>query len=250
MYYYILYSVLSIIVLPAIIFGIYAQAKVNKAYNNAMTMPNSKNITASTFARQVLNAAGLENVKVVEVAGKLNDHYDPKNKVVAISSGNYNSTSLAALGITAHEIGHALQDKTGYKPLKIRHFFVNITNFFSKALFPLLLLSAVISFFLAFFWGFGYNFNSLSYIPLFIVIGLYGLSCLLSLVTLFVEYNASARTEELLVDTDLLNEDEYYEVKKVLKAAALTYVAAFVTNLLELLRLVLLFLTIRNRDNK
>jgi len=247
MYYYFLYIALSIVVIPGLILGIYAQSKIHNAYKKGLELSSKKGIVAKDFARRVLDASGLENVNVVEVRGRLSDYYDPKNKVVALSHENYNSSSLAALGITAHEIGHALQHKTGYKPLKIRNIFIKITNFFSMALFPLLLLSTLISFFLAVWFSNGWDFNSITYIPIFVVIGLYGVTCLLNLITLFVEFNASKRTEMLLVETDLLDEDEYIEVKKILKAAALTYVASFVTSLLELIRLILLVVLIRDK---
>lgn len=248
MYYYFLYIALSIIVLPALIFGVYAQSKVHSTYQKALTIPSSKGISAKTFALDVLSVAGLSDIKVVEVKGKLNDYYDPKNKVIALSGSNYNSTSLAALGIAAHEIGHALQHKTNYKPLKIRNFFIKVTNIFSRALLPLLILSIVLSFGFTVWFSSGWQFNSITYIPMFVVIGLYGITCLLNLITLFVEYNASARTKQLLLDSEILTLDEYDEVKKVLNAAALTYVASFLTSLLELVRLIVLLLLIRDRN--
>lgn len=249
MYYYFLYIGLSVLVLPALFFGIYAQTKISSAYNTAKQISCKKGLTAKEFARRVLDAGGMSNIKIVEVKGELTDYYDSKNKTLALSQGNYNSSSLAALGIAAHEIGHAIQDKTGYKPLKIRHLFIKVSNFFSKALIPLMILSVLISFLLTFFFNTTWDFNTITYLPLYVVIGLYALSCILNLVTLFVEYNASARSRNLLVESGLLGEDEYGEVKKVLNAAALTYVASFVTSLFELLRLVLLLLLSRHRNN-
>ena len=246
MYYYVLYSVLSLVVLPALIFGIYAQHKVNSAYNEAMQISSAKGILAKDFARLVLNAVNMQNVKIIEVNGELTDYYDAKNKTLALSKQNYNSSILAALGIAAHEIGHAIQDKTNYFPLKIRHLFIKLSNFFSKALFPLLLVSAVISFMLSFFLSTGWAFNSVTYLPIFIMIGIYGVTCLLNLITLFVEYNASARTEQILVTSGLLDDIEYDEVKKVLNAAALTYVASLAMSLSELLRLILILVAHKN----
>ena len=248
--YYFLYIGLSILVLPALFFGIYAQIKISNAYKEAKQKPSRQGLTAKEFARRVLDAAGMRNVAIKEVKGELTDYYDSKNKVLALSSGNYNSSSLAALGIAAHEIGHAIQDKTGYRPLKIRHLFIKISNFFSKALIPLLLLSVAISFLLTFLYNTGWSYNSITYLPLYIMIGLYALSCLLNLITLFVEYDASARTRTLLIDTGLLDEVEYEEVQKVLKAAALTYVASFITSLLEFVRLLLILISSTNRNRK
>ncbi len=241
---------MSVLVLPAIIFGIYAEIKISSTYNSAKQIPSRQGLPAKDFARRVLDASGMGNIKVIEVEGRLTDYYDSKNKVVALSAENYNSSSLASLGIAAHEIGHAIQDKTGYKPLKIRHLFIKISNFFSKALIPLMLLSVVFSFLLTLFYNSTWDYNTITYLPLYVVIGLYALSCILNLVTLFVEYNASARVRDLLVETGLIDEAEYGEVKKVLNAAALTYVASFVTSLLELLRLVFVLLLSRNRDRK
>ncbi len=249
MYYYILYSVLSIVVLPALIFGVYAQYKVTSTYKSALLISSSKGILAKDFARQILDALDMQYVKIIEVQGELTDYYDAKNKVLALSQGNYNNSSLASLGIAAHEIGHAIQDKTNYKPLKIRHLFIKISNFFSKALFPLLIISTLVSVMLSIFLSTGWDFNSITYIPIFVVIGIYGLSCILNLVTLFVEYNASARTEQILVSTGILDETEFDEVKKVLNAAALTYVASFIISISELLRLILILLISRKKDD-
>lgn len=231
--YYFYYYLLGIILLPAIILSIYAEFKVHSTYSKYKKVLSEKNLTGKDVANLILTSAGIGDVQVTEVAGTLTDHYDSKHKVLALSKENYNSTSIASLGVTAHECGHAIQDANDYFPLKLRHVVVKSYSLVSKLLVPLLLI--------------GFLFDFLLFIPgvanIFLIIGssVFGLSLLLNLVTLPVEFNASKRAISILKDSTILNPEEAKMAKKVLNAAALTYVAAFIYSLLQLLRFVLIF---------
>ena len=236
MYFY--YYVLGIILLPAIILSIYAQFKVQSTYNKYKQVQSQKNFTGKQVAEMILSSAGISNVQITEINGTLTDYYDSKNKVLALSKPNYNSSSIASLGVTAHECGHALQDASGYFPLKLRHIIIKTYNFSSKLLLPLLLI--------------GFLFDFLLFIPgiadVFLIIGsvVFGLSLVLSLITLPVEFNASKRALQILEQSTILSEEETKMAKKVLNSAALTYVAEFIYSLLNFLRFVLIFA--RRRD--
>lgn len=235
-----LYIVLGLIILPGIIFGAYAQAKVSSTYSEARKIFAQKGVVSQNMARQVLDSAGLNNVQVVQIAGELTDNYNPKTKTISISSSNWNNASVASLGVVAHEIGHALQDAKNYKPLKAQMVLGKFSNFVGRAF--LWIFIASIIFDVMFFYLEVYT----SFYLVYFAFGLYGLSFLFSLLTLPVEFNASARTQEILLKTNLLTEEEFAQAKKVLNAAALTYVAAAVISFLQLLRFVLYFV-IRTR---
>lgn len=230
-----LYIVLGIILLPGIIFSSVIQAKLKTTYSKYNKVFSSKNVKAHQMARAILDAEGLQDVNVVKIKGNLTDNYNPKNKTLSLSEKVYDSSSLSALGVAAHEIGHAIQDKEKYKPMKIRSLFIGISNFASKLLIPLIILSIVFMFLPS-----GYSI----WITVFACIGVgsFGISILINLITLPVEYDASRRAREILLQSGLLNDEEVEPVKKVLNAAALTYVASLIISVLSFLRIVIWFL--------
>lgn len=230
MYYY--YYIMGIVLLPGIILSLYAQFKVNYTYNKYKEEFSERNITAKQVCEQIINAGNL-NVQITEVSGKLNDYYDSKNKVLALSSDNINSTSISAIGVAAHEAGHALQDAENYKPLKIRNFVVVCSNLSSKFLWPLIFIGLV--------FDFGLYYTSFAKVLIYAGVIFFGLSVLLNLVTLPVEFNASKRAIAILQNSTILSSTETEYAKQVLNAAALTYVAAFVYSVLNLLRFLLVF---------
>lgn len=231
MYFY--YYALGFMLIPAIILAIYAEFKVHSTYSHYSKISSQKNLTGKDVAKLILNSSNITDVEIVEVEGTLSDYYDSKNKVLGLSKKNYNSSSIASLGVTAHECGHALQDYNNYFPLKLRHFVVKTYNLTSKLLVPLLII--------------GFLFDFLLLIPnlalIFIIAGtiIFGLSFILNLVTLPVEFNASKRALKILKESTILTEDETKGAKKVLNSAALTYLAAFLYSLINFLRFILIF---------
>ena len=223
-------SGMILFVLPAMFLAMYAQSRVNNAYTRYSRLYPATRLTGAQVARQLLDNAGLEQVKVIQTEGRLTDHYDPRAKVVRLSAPNYGDNSLASLGIAAHEVGHALQHDQDYLPLSIRNSFVPLAGFGSKAAFPL------------FFVGFLFSRGSLA-IFMDIGIALFLFAVFFQLVTLPVEFNASSRALAVLKDGGYLHGEELSGAKKVLDAAALTYVAALAVSLAQFFRLLLL----RNR---
>lgn len=223
-YYYI------ILVIPAMILAMIAQVKVKSTYNKFSKVNNSRGITGAYAAQAVLTHYGINDVRIEQVSGKLTDHYDPKAKVIRLSSGVYSGTSIAAVGVACHEAGHAAQHAENYVPIKVRNTLVPVCNIGSTLGIPI----AILGYFLGF-------------EPL-ITIGLllYAAIALFHLVTLPVEFNASRRAINVIDDTRLLYDDEISGAKKVLSAAAMTYVASLVVAIANLLRLVLRFNNRRN----
>ena len=216
-------------VLIGALIALYAQFRVSAAYSKWSRVPSSTHMTGAQIARQILDGNGCQNVRIEAINGKLTDHYDPENGVLRLSSEVYGSTSIAALGVAAHEAGHAIQDAQNYAPLRIRSTLVPIANIGSGAAIPLFMLGLIFS------WQ-----------PL-VEIGIlcFALSVVFSLITLPVEFNASSRAIAMLSQGGYITRDEEPAVKAVLSAAALTYVAAAVTSILSLLRLLIIA---RNRD--
>ncbi|MDO4733077.1 MAG: zinc metallopeptidase [Bacillota bacterium] len=214
-----------ILLIPAILLSLYAQIKVKNTYNKFARVSTRAGIPAHHMVRQMLDMNGLQNVTVVPVGGKLTDHYDPKKKELRLSQENYNSSSVAALGVAAHECGHALQDAEGYAPLRIRSSLVPVANFGSNFSWILILAGVL------------FSFDKL--ISLGIIF--FAAAVVFQLVTLPVEFNASSRAMAALEGASFLNSQELPQAKKVLNAAALTYVAAAFTAILQLLRLILLY---------
>ena len=214
-----------ILLIPALVLGIYAQARVSSVFNRYSQVPSARGLTGAQGARLVLDSAGLSNVGI-EIAGRrLSDHYDPRTDVLTLSPDVGNSNSLAALGVAAHEAGHAVQHAEGYAAFRLRSAIVPVANFGTNFGFIL--------FFIGLF---------LSYNHLLMNIGilLYSAAVLFTLVTLPVEFNASRRAMTLLENRSILVGDELAGARKVLSAAALTYVAAALMAILQLLRLVLI----------
>lgn len=223
--YYGIDSLYLILVLPAILFSLWAQTKVQGTFSRYQKVHSYSGYTGADVARRILDDNGLYNVRIEHIKGSLTDHYDPKDQVVRLSDSVYGSNSIAALGVAAHETGHAVQHATGYGPLSIRNAIIPMTNFGSQLAMPLILA------------GFLLNFESL--------IGI-GILCfatvtLFQLITLPVEFDASARAMRTLDGDGILQGDEVPQTRKVLTAAALTYVAALIVSAAQLLRLVLLF---------
>jgi len=214
-----------ILVLPALLLALWAQMRVSGTYNKFSRVRTSRGFTGQEVARMILDQNGLYNVRVERIPGNLSDSYDPKANVVRLSEGVYGSATIAAAGIAAHECGHAVQHAAGYAPLKLRSAVIPATNIGSTLAIPLLLI--------------GFLLNSY---PL-VLIGLigYGMMALFQLITLPVEYNASSRAMAVISQNHILDEEEQKGARKVLSAAALTYVAALIASLAQLLRLFLLF---------
>lgn len=231
MYYY-YYYIMGIVLLPGIILSLYAQFKVNHTYNKYKEEFSERNLTAKQVCEQILNASNL-NVQITEVSGNLTDYYDSKNKVLALSSGNINSTSISAIGVAAHEAGHALQDAENYAPLRMRNVVVAFSNISSKILWPLIFIGLV--------FDFALYYTTFAQVFIYSGIIFFGLSVVLNLITLPVEFDASKRAVTILQNSTILSTTESEHAKEVLNAAALTYVAAFVYSVLNLLRFLLVF---------
>lgn len=220
-----------IILIPALILAMYASWKVRSTFSHFSQIPNSRGLTGAEAARVLLRALGLYDVKVELVPGSLTDHYDPRTKTLRLSESVYYSASVSALGVCAHEIGHAIQHSTGYLPLALRSSLVPVASLGTNMAFPL------------FFIGFLFGSPSLMNIGILA----FSLGVLFYLITLPVEINASKRAQELLLSSGLVTTKEAEGVKAVLNSAALTYLAAAAMALLQLLRLILLA-NMRRRD--
>ncbi len=236
---YFLYILLGVLLIPGIVLGIYAQTKVSKTYNTYSQIDTENGMTASQLARAVLDNAGLQDIELRRENGHLTDHYHPKKKYIALSEGVYDSTSVAALGIAMHEVGHAIQKKEHYAFLGFRQILVPITNFASTLLWPLVIIGILLG-------AFSATGGVLGSIFLWSGVAFYGLAVLLNLITLPVEFDASSRALKMLEGGNFMTETELAGASKVLKAAALTYVASFVVAVLELLRFLLLVFIARS----
>ena len=241
MYFYGVDIYYILLVLPAMLFSLWASARVNSTFKRYSQMRNSRGMTGADAARAVLAANGVTGVRIERVSGNLTDHYDPKSNVIRLSDSVYDAATPAAVGVAAHEAGHAVQYATDYAPIKIPAAIVNVTNIGSKLSIPLivigLLLMSIRS--LAAYSDFFY------YVALFGVL-CFGLCVVFQLVTLPTEYNASRRAKQTIESCNLLTLEEQQGVKKVLSAAALTYVAALSVAIANFLRL----LMIVGRNNK
>ena len=220
-----------ILVLVGVVICMAASARVNSTYSRYSRVRNHAGITGAMAAEQILRQAGIYDVRIERVSGKLTDHFDPRTKVVRLSDSTYGSTSVAALGVAAHECGHAIQYAEGYFPIKLRSAIIPATQIGSQLALPLFFLGLIFS-----------------YSPLMNAgILLFALVAVFQLVTLPVEFNASRRAVEILSSSGMVSGEEERGVRSVLSAAALTYVAALATALANLLRLVLIAGR-RNRD--
>lgn len=213
-----------IILIPAVLITMYAQMKISSTYHQYSQVPSRRGMTGADVARYILNKNGLYDVAIERIGGQLSDHYDPRTRVVRLSADVYGSTSLAALGVAAHEVGHAIQHDTGYLPLYVRNTVVPVTQIGSYLAMPLFLLGLFMSSPRLVEWG----------------ILLFGVIVFFQLVTLPVEYNASSRALATLGSEGFLDSTELQGTKKVLNAAALTYVAAALMAVLQLVRLLVI----------
>ena len=216
-----------ILILPALAFALYAQARVQGAFEKYSRIRSSRGVRGPEEAREILDASGLRNVRIEQIGQHLADHYDPRTQTLRLSPGVYGSSSLAALGVAAHEAGHAIQDSTGYVPLALRASLVPVANFGSSLAFPLFLI------------GFIFAQAGLAWLMtlgIWIFLGVVAFQ----VVTLPVEYNASSRALALLERGGYLTRDELRHAREVLNAAALTYVAATAVAVTQLLRLLIL----------
>ncbi|MFL2133456.1 zinc metallopeptidase [Desemzia sp. FAM 24101] len=213
------------ILIGLVISGI-ASSYVRNTYNKYSDIGNSRGLTAWEVSRNILDNAGLQDVALDRVQGDLTDHYDSQNNILRLSDATYNSTSVAAIGVAAHETGHAIQDQVSYFPLKLRSTLVPVANFGQGISFPLILAGLI----------FGGNQSLINIGILF-----FSLTLVFQLVTLPVEFDASNRAIAILDSQQILTPEELDQARHVLRAAALTYVAAAVASFLQVLRLVLLF---------
>ena len=219
-----------ILVLPCVIFALWASAQVNSTFNKYSNQYSLRRITGAQAAQQVLHRHGVMNVRIERIAGNLTDHFDPKTNVIRLSDKVYDSTSTAAIGVACHEAGHAVQYAQRYFPIQLRAAIIPITNIGSKLAMPLILLGIFLSYM-----------GSYSYTFIYVGIACFGLSLVFQLVTLPVEFNASNRALAAIEEYGMLNDSEVKGARKTLRAAALTYVAAVAVSLAQLLRLLLIF---------
>ena len=222
-----------LLVLIGAILCIWAQMRVKSTYRKYARVRSRSGLTGAQAAQRILQLSGIYDVRIEHVNGELTDHYDPSNKILRLSDSVYGSDSIAAIGVAAHECGHAVQHDKGYAPLNFRTALVPVANIGSKLGIPIIFLGAVLS---------------MNQFLIHIGIWVFALAVLFQLVTLPVEYNASGRALAMLGNYGMLAQDEVKGCRKVLSAAALTYVAAAATAVLQLLRLILLFGGGKRRD--
>lgn len=213
-----------ILVLPAVIFSIVASIKVKSTFKKYSSVLSSRRLTGSQAAFEVLRYYGITDVKIERVNGKLTDHYDSRDNVIRLSDSVYDSTSVAAIGVACHEAGHAAQYAQSYAPIKARNFVFPVANLGSRAGIPLAIIGILMNF----------EFLAIAGVIFFTF------AVLFQLITLPVEFNASKRALDVITDIDILSDDEKVGAKKVLTAAAMTYVASLAVSIANLLRIILL----------
>lgn len=220
-----------ILVLPAVIFSLWASIRVNTTFKKYSKIRSMRGITGAEAARRVLDANGLQHIRIEQIPGNLTDHYDPRSDVIRLSESVYGNTSVAAVGVACHEAGHAVQHAENYVPVKIRAAIIPVTNIGSRLAIPLIILGILL--------------NSLASAPEFLVIAYIGVACyglctLFQLVTLPTEFDASRRALRCIESYGILGSEEIGGARRVLTAAAMTYVAALAVSLMQLLRLFLM----------
>lgn len=229
MYDTILY-IAGIALLPVIIWSIYVSIKVNSVYKKYASVIARSGMTAYEVTRKMLKNAGVTDVNIERVRGNLTDHYDPRNKTIYLSDNVFSSSSVAAIGVAAHETGHAIQFNENYFPVRLRSILVPVVNIGSRFSIPLILIGA--------FMGMA---SELGLYMVYIGIAFYALSTIFMFITLPVEFNASSRARKMLAEMNILEHDEVRMAGNVLNAAAKTYVASFAVSLLFLLRMLAIF---------
>lgn len=227
------YDPTYILVLIGAVLSLWASATVKSTYNKYSRVYSYSGLTGAQAAAQILRQAGIYDVRIEHVSGNLTDHYDPKARVLRLSDSVYGSNSVAAIGVAAHECGHAIQDQEDYVPLRFRSAFVPVANLGTQIAFPILLLGVFLG-------------SSHFLIQVGLLCFFFGV--LFQLITLPVEFNASGRAVRILRETGMMSDDELSKTKKVLSAAAMTYVAAAAASILSMLRLIILFGGNRRRD--
>ena len=220
-----------ILVLPAVIFSLWASIRVNTTFKKYSKIRSMRGITGAEAARRVLDANGLQHIRIEQIPGNLTDHYDPRSDVIRLSESVYGNTSVAAVGVACHEAGHAVQHAENYAPVKIRAAIIPVTNIGSRLAIPLIILGILLT--------------SLASAPEFLVIAYIGVACyglctLFQLVTLPTEFDASRRALRCIESYGILGSEEIGGARRVLTAAAMTYVAALAVSLMQLLRLFLM----------
>lgn len=226
-----LYDPTYILVLIGALISFIASANVKSTYNKYNKVGNSGGITSTQAAQTILSSAGIHDVRIERVSGNLTDHYSPGEKVLRLSDSVYGKTSIAAIGVAAHECGHAIQHNVGYSPLKLRSISVPVANFGSRLSWPIIILGLLL----------GNSSLALIGVYLFVFVVAF------QLITLPVEFDASRRALKILKEQNMLVSNELSGARKVLTAAALTYVAALFASILQLIRL---FLLVQNRDRR
>ena len=226
-----------VLILPCIIFSMIASSRVNSTFKKYSAQYSQRRLTGAEAARRVLQHNGVSGVRIERVSGNLTDHYDPRTNVIRLSDSVYDSTSTAAIGVAAHEAGHAVQYARDYAPIKVRAAIIPLTNFGSRLAMPLILAGLLMTFL-----------GEFSTVLVYLGIAAFGLSFVFQLITLPVEFNASRRAIRAIEEAQLLTPEEQKGAQKTLKAAAMTYVAAMAVALAQLLRLIMLFGNRRRRN--
>ncbi len=226
-----------LLVLPFVILSLVASANVNSTFKRYAEVFSKRGLTAAEAARRVLQDNGVTNVSIERVRGHLTDHYDPKSNTIRLSENVYDSSSVASIGVACHEAGHAVQHAVGYFPIKVRTAIVPITNIGSALAMPLIIIGILLTYY-------GEKYVLIAYIG----IALFSLCVIFQLVTLPTEFNASRRAINAISSNGILDEQEIQGAKKVLSAAAMTYVAALAVSVMQLLRLLLIVGGTRRRD--
>lgn len=234
-YYYYYYDPTYILVIIGVVLSLLASANVNRTFNRYSQIRSHTGLTGKEAAERILRMNGIYDVQVQYTRGNLTDHYDPRRKVLRLSDSTYQSASVAAVGVAAHECGHAIQHSVGYVPLKIRGALVPVANFGSSAAWPLVIIGLFMN-------------GEIADILIRLGILLFCAALLFQIVTLPVEFNASRRGLRALENGGLLMQEELRDTKKVLRAAAMTYVAGVISSFLQLLRLLLISSASRDRD--
>ncbi len=233
---YWLYYILGFVMLPGIILGVWAQTKVSTVFNEYSKIQTKHGKPAKDVARYMLDGGGAVDTKIKSISGNLTDNYDPKQNTVSLSESVYNESTISAIGVTAHEIGHVFQHREKYTPIKIRNAIVPIMNIAGILSWPMIIIGLI--------FELTYYVAAADWL-IYIGLAVYGLNIIFCLITLPIELNASKRAYKMLTATGEMDLEEAEGVKKVLNAAAWTYVAALITSILSLLRVILFILSMR-----
>lgn len=240
MYAYLLYYVLGLVMIPGIILGLVAQTKVKTTFDKYNQISTQRGTEAQDVARKILNGGDCLETQIKQIRGELTDNYNPKTDTVSLSQSVYGKNTISAVGVALHEVGHVFQHKQKYAPLKARNALVPVLNFSSILMWPLIIIGLIVEMI---------YFSTFAEVLIYVGVGIYALNTVFCLITLPVELNASKRAYKTLVSTQEMTEEEAQGVKKVLNAAAWTYVAALVTSVLSLLRVLLFIFAMRGDRN-